>query len=193
MVFPYAIPTRDERCHADSIRSATRFHDVATDGAHSGNPAVRAEVAKGLPQHMAWAYERPNGGRSFGFTGGHYHWNWGRTEIITLVTNAICWTAKIDIPEQGLKVNGPTVDVLKEGQDEPIPERFNADKIKEEFKIGAIGPRQRPGWLPPPQTMRTMASRRVTRFAKLRMRCQAWTFTPSCKPRWLRRNPSYSV
>ncbi len=109
------------------------------DGAHSGNPAVRAEVAKGLPQHMAWAYERPNGGRSFGFTGGHYHWNWGRTEIITLVTNAICWTAKIDIPEQGLKVNGPTVDVLKEGQDEPIPERFNADKIKEEFKIGAIG------------------------------------------------------
>ncbi len=69
------------------------------DGAHSGNPTVRAEVAKGLPQHMAWTFERSNGGRSFGFTGGHYHWNWGRIEIITLVTNAICWTAKIDIPE----------------------------------------------------------------------------------------------
>jgi hypothetical protein len=25
---------------------------------------------------MAWAYERPNGGRGFGFTGGDIHKNW---------------------------------------------------------------------------------------------------------------------
>ncbi len=37
------------------------------DGPHSGNPAVREEVAKGLPQHLALAYERAGGGRSFGF------------------------------------------------------------------------------------------------------------------------------
>ncbi len=109
------------------------------DGPHSGNPAVRAEVAKGLPQHMAWAYQRDNGGRSFGFTGGHFHWNWGRPEIITLVTNAICWTAKIDIPANGLGVTQPSVETLKEGQDEPIPDKFNADKIKEEFKLTSTG------------------------------------------------------
>ena len=40
------------------------------DGAHSGNPAVRKAVANGEPQHTAWAYERENGGRSFGFTVG---------------------------------------------------------------------------------------------------------------------------
>ena len=28
------------------------------DGANSGNPAVRAEVAQGVPQHVAWAAER---------------------------------------------------------------------------------------------------------------------------------------
>lgn len=108
------------------------------DGPHSGNPAVRAEVAKGVPQHTAWAYERAGGGRSFGFTGGHFHWNWGRPEIIQLVSNAICWTAKVDIPQGGLKVNNPSVEVLKQGQDEPIPERFDAEKIKEEFKLTSM-------------------------------------------------------
>ena len=55
------------------------------DGAHSGNPTVRKEVARGDLQHVAWATERPDGGRSFGFTGGHFHWNWGRTEPTKLV------------------------------------------------------------------------------------------------------------
>ena len=105
------------------------------DGPHSGNQAVRGEVAKGLPQHMAWAYQRDNGGRSFGFTGGHFHWNWGRPEIITLVTNAICWTAHMDIAKEGLGVTQPTVETLKQGQDEPIPDKFDANKIKEEFKL----------------------------------------------------------
>jgi len=44
------------------------------DGAHSGNPTVRSR--KGMPEHVAWAYERPGGGRGFGFTGGHFHWAW---------------------------------------------------------------------------------------------------------------------
>src|SRR5205085_2333802 len=46
------------------------------DDPHAGNPAVRAAVARKEPQHTAWARERADGGRGFGFTGGHYHWNW---------------------------------------------------------------------------------------------------------------------
>ncbi len=64
------------------------------DGPHSGNPAVRKSVAAGEPQTVAWAYERPNGGRSFGITGGHFHWNWGNDDMRRLVTNAIRWTAR---------------------------------------------------------------------------------------------------
>ncbi|MFN7625925.1 MAG: ThuA domain-containing protein [Pirellula sp.] len=66
------------------------------DGPHSGNPDVRKAVAKGEPQHVAWVSERPNGGRSFGYTGGHFHWNWGRTEPTRLVANAILWTAPVE-------------------------------------------------------------------------------------------------
>ncbi|MCA9165436.1 MAG: ThuA domain-containing protein, partial [Planctomycetales bacterium] len=73
------------------------------DGPHSGNPAVRAAVLQRKePQHVAWASERDNGQRGFGFTGGHDHWNWGEENFRKLVLNAIAWTAHIEIPKDGL-------------------------------------------------------------------------------------------
>lgn len=85
------------------------------DGAHSGNPHVRKE--QGKPQHMAWAFDRPDGGRGFGFTGGHYHWNWGDPNFRRLVLNAIAWTAGSDVPVNG--IDDPTVyyEDLLENQD----------------------------------------------------------------------------
>ena len=72
------------------------------DGAHSGNPAVRKAVAAGLSQHVAWAFERENGGRGFGFTGGHNHLNWGNDDLRKTVLNAIVWVAKAKVPEGGV-------------------------------------------------------------------------------------------
>ncbi|MFO0941259.1 MAG: PVC-type heme-binding CxxCH protein [Pirellulales bacterium] len=107
------------------------------DGPHSGNPAVRKEVAEGIAQHTAWTYERPNGGRSFGFTGGHYHWNWGREDILRLVCNSILWTAKIEVPADGLSLHSPSVERLEQGQDEPIPGNHKRDAIQKEFRISS--------------------------------------------------------
>ena len=73
------------------------------DGPHEGNPTVRELVAKGEPQIVAWAFERPNGGRGFGYTGGHYHKNWGDDNVRKLILNAIIWTAKIDVPPGGVE------------------------------------------------------------------------------------------
>ena len=39
---------------------------------------------------VAWAAERPNGGRSFGFTGVHYLATFDQPEIRTILLNAIC-------------------------------------------------------------------------------------------------------
>jgi putative membrane-bound dehydrogenase-like protein len=105
------------------------------NGPHSGNDAVRKEVARGDKQHVAWATERPDGGRSFGFTGGHFHWNWGRVEQTRLVANAILWTAKAKIPEGGALVETMTMDKLLENIDEPLPANFNAEKIAKEFGV----------------------------------------------------------
>ena len=75
---------------------------VRPDGPRTGNPHVRASVAKGELQHVAWAYERPGGGRGFGFTGAHDHDNWAHDDFRTTMLNAICWTANIEVPEGGV-------------------------------------------------------------------------------------------
>jgi type 1 glutamine amidotransferase len=71
------------------------------DGTHSGNKFVREKI--GQPQHVAWAVEREDGGRGFGFTGGHVHRNWGDDNFRKLVLNALLWTAKAEVPENGVE------------------------------------------------------------------------------------------
>jgi type 1 glutamine amidotransferase len=73
------------------------------DGEHEGNPGVRAAVQRGDSQIVAWASERPDGGRGFGYTGGHYHHNWGNENTRKLVLNAILWIAKVEVPKNGVE------------------------------------------------------------------------------------------
>jgi hypothetical protein len=56
----------------------------------------------GKIETMMWVYERPDGGRSFGFTGGHTHTNWGDVNQRRVVLNALLWIAKIDVPKSGV-------------------------------------------------------------------------------------------
>lgn len=65
-------------------------------------PYPHIVAAKGREEVLAWAVERPDGGRGFGFTGGHFHKNWGNPDFRTLVLNAIVWTAKREIPPDGV-------------------------------------------------------------------------------------------
>lgn len=99
------------------------------DGAHSGNPAVRESVKNKDKQHVAWACERADGGRGFGFTGGHYHKGWANNEQRKLVLNAILWTAKAKIPTDGVASTVTEEDMkanldLKPGQG--LPEKPKA-------------------------------------------------------------------
>lgn len=54
------------------------------------------------PEVVAWAVERAGGGRGFGFTGGHFHSNWGVENFRKLVLNAIAWTAHAEVPAGGV-------------------------------------------------------------------------------------------
>jgi type 1 glutamine amidotransferase len=68
-------------------------------------PVLTTMLPKDNPKKevVAWATERQDGGRSFGFTGGHIHNNWGHDGFRRLVLNAILWVAKRDIPEKGVE------------------------------------------------------------------------------------------
>ncbi|MCH2201067.1 MAG: DUF1080 domain-containing protein [Fuerstiella sp.] len=101
------------------------------DGPHSNNEYVRAAVLERQePQHVAWAHERSDGGRGFGFTGGHFHWNWGNANFRKLVLNAIAWTAHAEIPTDGISSGELSIDELIANQDYPVPDNFNKARIE---------------------------------------------------------------
>ena len=95
---------------------------VRPDGPRSGNPDVRKAIANGEAQHVAWAYDRPDGGRGFGFTGGHVHANWADDNFRKIMLNAIVWTANVEVPEDGVPSKTPSRTELDANQDEPKPE-----------------------------------------------------------------------
>ena len=92
------------------------------DGPHEGNPAVRAAVVERKePQHVMWVYDRPQklgSGRSFGFTGGHFHKNWQQDDNRRLVLNAIAWISGLQIPEKGVASETPSDAAMVENLDE---------------------------------------------------------------------------
>jgi type 1 glutamine amidotransferase len=54
---------------------------------------------------VGWAIERPEGGRGFGYTGGHFYKNFEDPTIRRLLLNAVLWTAHAEnqIPQLSLK------------------------------------------------------------------------------------------
>ncbi|MES2476650.1 MAG: ThuA domain-containing protein [Verrucomicrobiota bacterium] len=91
------------------------------DGPHEGNPEVRASVLeRKQPQHVMWVYDRPaefGKGRSFGFTGGHFHKNWQNDHQRRVVLNAIVWSAGLEVPKDGVKSATPTEEEMKANLD----------------------------------------------------------------------------
>lgn len=77
-----------------------------------GNPAAFQAVSAGKPQHMAWAYDRPDGGRGFGFTGLHDHFNLGNDSFRTVLLNAVAWVSELEVPEDGVPSEAPTKEEL---------------------------------------------------------------------------------
>jgi hypothetical protein len=84
-------------------------------------PYPHIQQAKGKPETMMWALERADGGRGVGFTGGHYHRNWGDDNFRKIVLNALLWICKLEVPNQGV-ASTVSEEQLKENLD-PKPPR----------------------------------------------------------------------
>jgi len=115
---------------------ATRGADGANDS-HGGNPEVQQH--KGEPEHLMWCTERADGGRGFGFTGGHFHRNWGDDNFRKIVLNAILWSAKIEVPENGVESTVLPEDLTKnldrKGDEKPaVAHPFGREAALSEMK-----------------------------------------------------------
>ena len=70
---------------------------------------------------VAWSVERPDGGRGMGIVVPHYFRNWQIDDLRTLILNGVCWTARLDIPQEGIRSSLPDLDQFKPASVEPKP------------------------------------------------------------------------
>jgi type 1 glutamine amidotransferase len=67
-------------------------------------PADRSTDPGSAAAIVAWAYERPDGGRSFTFTGGHLHRSLAEAGYRRFLVNGILWSAGLEVPASGAPV-----------------------------------------------------------------------------------------
>ena len=72
-----------------------------------------AKEHPGRKEVLAWAVEREDGGRGFGFTGAHFHKNWANDSFRKLILNALLWTAKAEVPPDGVECSVSADDLAK--------------------------------------------------------------------------------
>ena len=57
---------------------------------------------EGNVETVGWAWERPDGGRSVGYSGLHFHVNWRHEQYQRLIAQAVLWALKQPMPKEGL-------------------------------------------------------------------------------------------
>lgn len=98
----------DDATERDGVKFApilvAKPSDATRDGpyVYPKGPYAHIQAAKGRAEAMLWAVERPDGGRGFGFTGGHFHDNWGNENFRKTILNALVWVAKGEVPANGI-------------------------------------------------------------------------------------------
>lgn len=78
-----------------------------------------AKAHMGRAETVAWSFERPGGGRSFGFTGCDLHKNWDVEAQRKLVINGILWSAGLDVPKDGAQTPFGADDLSKNLDSKP--------------------------------------------------------------------------
>ncbi len=76
------------------------------------NPKAAAKPAAGQDV-VAWAYDRPEGGRSFTFTGAHLHASFAQEGYRRMLVNGILWSTGAEVPKDGARVELDAADLPK--------------------------------------------------------------------------------
>jgi len=75
----------------------------------------------GRVEVIAWAHQRPGGGRGFGFTGADLHRSWTYPSQRTLVLNGVLWSAGLPVPAGGVQVDLDPTALERNLDDKPAP------------------------------------------------------------------------
>jgi hypothetical protein len=114
--------TADAAAERDGVKFTPLLVAKPSDKVRNGpyvypaGPYKHIEEAAGRNEAMMWAVERKDGGRGFGFTGGHFHRNWGNADFRRTILNALVWVTGAEVPAGGVD-SRVSEDDLKENLD----------------------------------------------------------------------------
>lgn len=114
--------TADAAAERDGVKFTPLLVAKPSDQVRNGpyvypaGPYKHIQEAAGRSEAMMWAVERKDGGRGFGFTGGHFHRNWGNADFRRTILNALVWVAGAEVPAGGVD-SRVSEDDLKENLD----------------------------------------------------------------------------
>ena len=109
--------------------------DAVRDGPYvaTRGPYPHIQEAKGREETMMWVAERADGGRGFGFTGGHKHVNWYNDNFRKVALNAVLWIAKAQVPPNGVE-STVTPKQITQNLD-PKPQPANAPNLTGKWNV----------------------------------------------------------
>jgi type 1 glutamine amidotransferase len=99
-------------------------------------PGVTALATSMLPPEaprreiVAWCIERADGGRGMGVVMPHYLRNWRLEDLRRLILNGIVWTARLDVPAQGVQTTLPDLAIFEPAAVEPLPPASQKPKAR---------------------------------------------------------------
>lgn len=73
------------------------------------------------PETVAWCVERTDSGRGFGIVMPHFYKNWRNDDLRRFIMNGIVWTAKLEVPKEGVHTEAPDLASFQPESVEPLP------------------------------------------------------------------------
>ena len=110
-------PTKEECVCCRPVAVATPTPDRIVRYINMWNK--HGEECFGTEQALMWCRDPKveDGGRGIGFVGGHYHRNWAIDDFRKLVMNAIVWSARMEVPPEGVHAGKVTEKELNQNLD----------------------------------------------------------------------------
>ena len=99
-------------------------------------PNVTALATSLLPpenpkkETVAWCIQRPDSGRGFSIVMPHFYKNWQEEDLRRFILNGIVWTAKLDVPAEGIQTALPDLATFAPAAVEVTPSSPKSQKAK---------------------------------------------------------------
>jgi type 1 glutamine amidotransferase len=84
-----------------AVRDEFYYHLKQVKALAAITPLLKVDI-DGAAETVAWAFARPDGGRSIGFSGLHFHENWNMPEYRRLILQGVLWSLGVETGKSGV-------------------------------------------------------------------------------------------